>query len=450
MNTADAASGQPAASATRGDDPAVAGRSLRARSTAQRRALRVLTAHFIIAVATTIAAAVATALLFFLPFEDALTVWAYAAAATAALYGLVTFPRRAAGLGLGLAAAATTFWCGSRTDAGTWPQWAAVAAAALIAGSVFSTRRDLRDPYLPAAGALAVTVASFAAVTAFGISDWLWAPPAAAAGIAAVAWRGDWPLTYRARRAGIRSGIKYRTGHHLATRPEGDGRWMDDAHLDVGADAEAITATQLAELGDRWHVLHSRALHNTVADADHIVIGPPGVILVDSKYRSGRFECHPWVDDQGTTGVDWAYNGEPIDTALVGSSLFEADRIAWAFHADNVSGQPVPVVLAIHGARMNVPWGELTIDILDINDGEGDDTSPTVVDTKTVTLVDATHLTDYLQQLPDRRFTNPSRKEQTDGAAAGLSGEEIDARAQTRYVADLATVADHVFLPVRD
>ncbi|MFD7009519.1 nuclease-related domain-containing protein [Rhodococcus jostii] len=64
-----------------------------------------------------------------------------------------------------------------------------------------------------------------------------------------------------------------------------------------------------------WHVLHSRALHNTAADADDIVIGPGGVVLVDSKYRSGRFECHPWVAEDGSpapTGLTTELRSPPI------------------------------------------------------------------------------------------------------------------------------------------
>ena len=312
--------------------------------------------------------------------------------------------------------------------------------------SVFSTRRTTRTPYTPAVLALAVIVVAFSATAALGLPRWLWVAPAAAAGLAAIGWRGQWQITWQARRAGWRSHIRYRTGAPLADRPEGDGRWMADEHLEVGADAERITAERLSALDDQWHVLHSRALHYTAADADHIVVGPPGVILVDSKYRSGRFDCQPWVADDGTAGADWLYNGQPLSADLSSSALFEADRIAWAFHADGAAAQVVPIVLAIHGARMNVPWGQWTIELL--NQPEDDDTEPVVVGTRIVTLVDATHLADYFAQLPARRFTNPTKKELAAGAAEGLLPEEIEARAQRRYVRDLATVSEHVFIPV--
>lgn len=448
MSEASAFSSSPAAGTTGGDSPSVAGGALRARVHAQRRALRVLAAHFVLTVVAITTAATTAVLMFIISFPDALSIGAYSAATIALSYGALTFPRRAVGVALGAAASAAVLWVSSRYHVDALITWTAVGAAAWTTASVFNTRRSRRSPYLPASTALAVTPLSLGFVSVLDWNAWLWALPAGAAGLAAVAWRAEWIVTFRARRAAVRSHIKYRTGYHLTSRPEGDGRWMNEANLEVGADAEALTAAQLSRLGDPWHVLHSRSLHNTAADADHIVIGPGGVVLVDSKYRSGHFECHPWVAEDGTTGADWAYNGAPVTTDLVGSALFEADKIAWAFHADDVPGQPVPVVLAIHGARMNIPWGELIIEFTAQAETEGDPNEQQVTDTKTVTLVDATHLTEYLRQLPARRFTSPSKRESAAGEAAGHSLEEIELAAQRRYIRDLATVAEHLFVPV--
>lgn len=429
-----------------GDSPAIAGQSLRNRSRAQRRALRTLTGQLVVTGCAIAATATTIALLFVLPVKDALAVGAYSAAALAAAYALITFPRRAIGVGFALAAALLVFAIAGTYRLGSALTWTAVLACAVTSVSVFSTRRTTRNPYLPTVAALAVIVTAFWATAALGLPRWLWVAPSLIAGLVAVGWRADWPVTWRARRAGWRSKIRYRTGAPLADRPEGDGRWMAEEYLEVGADAEHLTAQTLTGLGDRWHVLHSRALHFTAADADHIAIGPAGILLLDSKYRSGRFESRPWVAEDGTAGSDWFYNGQVLDASLAQSAIFEADRIAWAFHADGLDHQTVPVVLAIHGARMNVPWGEWTIELL--GDPADEEPEAPVAGIRTVTLVEATHLTDYLRSVPARRFTTPTRHERTAAQQQGLSDEQLDEQAQRRYIDDLASVCNHLFPPV--
>lgn len=426
-----------------GDRADRAGHSLLARSRAQRRALWTMTGQLavtVVAVAATIASAI---LLYVLPSSDALAVGTHAGVALAAVYGLITFPRRAIGVALALTGALAVFTIGGAYDLGLAVPWTGVAACTVTSVAMFSTRRVTRSPYLPAIAALTAIMAAVWATAAAGLPRWLWVAPALVAGVVAVGWRADWPITWRARVAGRRSKIRFRTGAPLALRPEGDGRWMAEANLEVGADAERITAQHLAKLDDRWHVMHSRALHYTTADAAHIAIGPPGVLLVDSKYRSGHFESRPWVAEDGTAGSDWFYNGQVLDADLAKSAIFEADRIAWAFHADSLDRQPVPVILAIHGARMNAPWGQWTIELL--GDPADDESEAPVVGTRTVMLVDATHLADYLTSLPARRFTTPTKRELAAGREGSLAPELIEERAQLRYVRDLAAVCEHLF-----
>ncbi|WP_326603582.1 nuclease-related domain-containing protein [Rhodococcus sp. PD04] len=436
----------PDAHSVGGDNPALAGQSLRNRSRAQRRALRTMTGQLIVTASAITATVTTIALLFVLPLMDALAVGTYSAAALAAAYALITFPRRAAAVGFAFVAAALVFTIGQIYELGAAASWAAALACAVTSVAVFSTRRTTRTPYLPTVAVLTVIVTAFWATAALGLPRWLWVAPALVTSLVAVGWRAAWPITWRARRAGWRSKIRYRTGAPLAERPDGDGRWMAEEYLEVGADAERITAHMLTGLDDRWHVLHSRALHYTAADADHIVIGPAGVLLIDSKYRSGHFEARPWVTEDGTAGSDWFYNGQVLDASLAQSAIFEADRIAWAFHADGLDRQAVPIVLAIHGARMNVPWGEWTIELL--GDPVDDDSETPVVGTRLVTLVDATHLVDYLTSLPARRFTTPTKHERATGRRESLTPRQVEERAQRRYVRDLAAVCEHVFVPV--
>ena len=58
-----------------------------------------------------------------------------------------------------------------------------------------------------------------------------------------------------------------------------------------GADGEAATAQVLRTLPAGWVVLHDlRWPGRRFANIDHVVIGPPGVFVVDSKNWSGRIE----------------------------------------------------------------------------------------------------------------------------------------------------------------
>ena len=59
----------------------------------------------------------------------------------------------------------------------------------------------------------------------------------------------------------------------------------------VGAEGERILGARLEKIsGDRLFVLHDRAVPNSHANIDHIVVAPSGVHLIDAKRYSGRIE----------------------------------------------------------------------------------------------------------------------------------------------------------------
>ena len=59
----------------------------------------------------------------------------------------------------------------------------------------------------------------------------------------------------------------------------------------IGAEGESATARALAPLvADGFIVLHDRLIPGSRANIDHIVIGPPGVAVVESKSYSGRLK----------------------------------------------------------------------------------------------------------------------------------------------------------------
>jgi hypothetical protein len=95
-------------------------------------------------------------------------------------------------------------------------------------------------------------------------------------------------------------------------------------------------------------VLHDLAVPRSRANLDHLVIGPGGVFVVDSKqYRSRlRFDSF---------GRLWRgrYSLAPTLRAL----SFEADQAALVLTDPGVVVVPI---VAVHGAQ--VPWGKVVVD----------------------------------------------------------------------------------------
>jgi Nuclease-related domain len=113
-----------------------------------------------------------------------------------------------------------------------------------------------------------------------------------------------------------------------------------------GARGERRTARQFRPLVRAgWTVLHDLAIPQSRANGDHLLIGPPGVFLVDSKAWHGRI----------TLSVDGSalHNGHPLDQTLT-TVRWEAQQLAHAL------GAPVIPMLCVHDTQ--IPWGELYVD----------------------------------------------------------------------------------------
>jgi hypothetical protein len=112
-----------------------------------------------------------------------------------------------------------------------------------------------------------------------------------------------------------------------------------------GAAGEQRTARLLGPLERQgWVVLHDLAVPGSRANLDHLVIGPGGVFVVDSKQFRGRLQLDP-------SGRLW-HGRYPLAPTLRAVS-FEADRAAQVLADSHVV---VPIV-AVHGAQ--VPWGKV-------------------------------------------------------------------------------------------
>jgi hypothetical protein len=132
--------------------------------------------------------------------------------------------------------------------------------------------------------------------------------------------------------AGLAAGVV--AGWRLRFHVSKDTRaWRD------GARGERATARMLRRLTRHGHtVFHDVAIPGTPANADHVVIGPAGVVLIDSKRYTGRI----WQTPDGRV---W-HNQYPMDRPLRALRL-ECAAIA------GLLGVPVRPLVCVHGARVD-------------------------------------------------------------------------------------------------
>jgi hypothetical protein len=115
-----------------------------------------------------------------------------------------------------------------------------------------------------------------------------------------------------------------------------------------GAAGERRTARLLDPLERHgWAVLHDLAVPGSRANLDHLVIGPGGVFVIDSKQYRGRLQ----LDGSGRL---W-HGRYPLAPTLHAVS-FEADQAAQVLPDPGVAVVPIVV---IHGAP--VPWGKVVV-----------------------------------------------------------------------------------------
>jgi hypothetical protein len=109
----------------------------------------------------------------------------------------------------------------------------------------------------------------------------------------------------------------------------------------VGAEGEEATARLLAELEpDGYLVFHDLRVPRSRANIDHLVIGPTGVFVIDSKNLGGSVE-----ERRGELWVGGRRRGN-----LVASALWQA-RVVRTALGQSLDGVPIRPVLAIHRAE---------------------------------------------------------------------------------------------------
>src|SRR5512132_1182101 len=122
-------------------------------------------------------------------------------------------------------------------------------------------------------------------------------------------------------------------GWRLRFRPSEQARaWQRGAH------GERQTARLLDRLDrDGYQVLHDLAMPGSPANIDHVVIGPSGLFVIDSKQWTGSVQ-------QSADGLLW-HNHYRLDRTLA--------TIRWqALTLGRLLGVPVAPLLCVHGAHV--------------------------------------------------------------------------------------------------
>jgi hypothetical protein len=83
------------------------------------------------------------------------------------------------------------------------------------------------------------------------------------------------------------------------------GRRTEERRWRIGADGEEAVGAELAGLNQRWRVLHAVPIGDRGTDVDHVVIGPPGVFIVNTKHHP---TASVWVG-----GWTFIVNGQRLD-----------------------------------------------------------------------------------------------------------------------------------------
>ena len=347
-----------------------------------------------------------------------------ASTAAACMFANILVPQLGHDRGLPLALAA-----------GYAPAYWALDLAALLGAWMIRRHRGNRGVTVLAADA-AITAASLLS----GYSE----NAAAAAGFAAMlgvlALRGGAGSALRYRRARLRSGITARAAAPLLRAPTADldqarrAEAFDPANLARGIDSERRTAAVLDTLDPgEWYVMHSRRLPRTNADLDHLVVGPPGVVMVDTKDWNAVITARTERPSPEADAYQvYALNGsaERLSERLA-ASAFEASRVAWALRKAN---QEVHVVIAFT-SRTRLPSEHTVVELLDVWDE-----SQRRHWNATLHLTRADAVADVLRQLPAASAPRPGffrRRLQR----RSIPGPERD----RLYIQDLAAAADHVF-----
>lgn len=146
---------------------------------------------------------------------------------------------------------------------------------------------------------------------------------------------------------GIAGGSAQARADEIASRAPGSkdpaGAAKDAELWARGADGERTTAGILSLLGPPWVLFHDLGIPGRDANLDHLVVGPGGAFLIDSKVRQGL-----GVEREGTL-----WFGRHSFRKKTATLRWEVAEIALHLEVD------VQPIISLVGARLQTGWAEV-------------------------------------------------------------------------------------------
>lgn len=207
---------------------------------------------------------------------------------------------------------------------------------------------------------------------------------------------------------------------------------MSIENVRAGYEFEVKVAAQLATLGGRWKVMHSRTLPDSRADIDSLLVGPAGVVMVDAKAHHGRIEKvlqMPDVsadDDLSVAAMEpyevMAYNGSTQWFAdLVAPVAYESRKV---YDYMRVGPDAFTAIICFgDGMTLDDPWVTVWVEGVPI----------------ILTTIDVVDMA--IESLPQVQWRLPSK------LAIRRYGEKAAEKTHEHYLEDLAAAADYMFPP---
>lgn len=158
------------------------------------------------------------------------------------------------------------------------------------------------------------------------------------------------------------------------------------AQVSAAAAAELATGWILAGLGRDWTVLHGRWLPLDGQLVAHLLVGPPGVVVLETLPAAVAVTAQLWLSEDDEVCSRYLVDGDPVAAAAVTWPAASAARAV----REVTFGYPLPVHAAVvaHAAAMPAPW--VTVPGEDPGRGGGG----------SVTVVAGARLLDWLTALP--------------------------------------------------
>lgn len=142
---------------------------------------------------------------------------------------------------------------------------------------------------------------------------------------------------YERRLAKDRAQTKEKWGRFAGIVEAWNGERQSTQAWAIGAAGEEVVAKALATLRG-VHVLHDRRVPKTLANLDHLVIGPAGVFIADAKNHSGTVS----IRDKGSfvRSDRRLYVGSRDNTKLAEGMGWQVEAVASAFHSAAINPLP--------------------------------------------------------------------------------------------------------------